>query len=121
MDMDMDRAGFVERRECYCDPKTKPSQWRGREWWANGALYAGTGLLATCPKCHAELAVFADPDGTRHPMVRRAGFWRDVALTVAELCASDEITPRAAVNIAVATIVAARDDLDAQENEEATT
>lgn len=85
IDIDIDSAGFVERETCYCDPQTdKPSKWRGREWWVNGALYLGIGLLATCPKCHAELFVSTDPDGTRHPMVRRAGFWRDVALDLAD-------------------------------------
>lgn len=93
MAIDIDRAGFVERQECCCETDapfwTVVEHENGySEWWREDGehvpLPAADGYVGTCYYCRAELAVFTDPDGTRHPMVRRAGFWRDVALDLAD-------------------------------------
>jgi len=79
MSMDIDRAGFIERWECYCEVGDFPMYLRNRGYWSDGEYETNH-----CRWCRAELAVFTDPDGTRRPMVRRAGFWRDVALDLAD-------------------------------------
>lgn len=107
MSIDIDRAGFVERRECYCENAQDRCAFRGSAWWwphggHSMAWVDANGRTCRCDHCGAELAVFTDIDGTRHPMVRRAGFWRDVAMGVA------------AVRRVVLTILATRDGLNAQ-------
>ena len=81
--MNIDRAGFIERWECYCEVGDFPMYIRNRGYWSDGEYETNH-----CRWCRAELAVFTDPDGTRRPMVRRAGFWRDVALDLSECVAA---------------------------------
>lgn len=88
MSIDIDRAGFVERRECYCENAQDRCAFRGSAWWwphggHSMAWVDANGRTCRCDHCGAELAVFTDIDGTRHPMVRRAGFWRTVAFKAA--------------------------------------
>lgn len=86
---DIDRAGFVPRETCYCsDGCSAVYDWE-RGHWHSVDGYAldenPDGDWYACGFCRAELAVFTDPDGTRRPMVRRAGFWRDVALDLSRI------------------------------------
>ena len=88
IDIDIDRAGFVERETCYCEINLPSWWWDGYDWidYRNdrGSADTDDGYVTTCRYCRAELAVYTDADGTQHPMVRRAGFMRDVALDLAD-------------------------------------